>query len=99
MDLETYRTYREDYPMDYTSSDVVDYHHDLSLLDDFPLPSVEGDPTKHLKYIPWEEYTKSMNEANVPLVIPDEWNPAVVEEGVWTEEGGRTYWVRFPFAE
>jgi hypothetical protein len=96
VDLEKYRAYREDYPIDYTSSDVADYHHDLSLLDDFPLPSVEGDARKHLKYIPWEEHIKSMDEADVPLAIPDEWDPAVVEEGGSTY---RTYWGRFPFAE
>jgi hypothetical protein len=96
VDLEKYRAYREDYPIDYTSSDVADYHHDLSLLDDFPLPSVEGEPRKHLKYIPWEEYIKSMDEADVPLAIPDEWDPAVVEERGSTY---RAYWARFPFAE
>jgi hypothetical protein len=97
VDLEKYRAYRDDYPIGYTSSDVADYHHDLSLLDDFPLPSVEGEPRKHLKYKPWEEYIKSMKKAHVPLAIPDEWDPAVVEErGSGTR---RTYWVQFPFAE
>ena len=43
VDLEEYSAYREDHAIDYTSSDVADYRHDLSLLDDFLLLSVEGD--------------------------------------------------------
>jgi len=43
VDLKKYRAYRKDHPIDYTSNDVAGYHHDLSLLDDFLLPSVEGD--------------------------------------------------------
>jgi len=38
----------------------------------------------------------SMNEVDIPLAIPDEWDPAVVEEGGSVY---RTYWSRFPFAE
>ena len=94
VDLEKYRTYREDYPMDYTPTDIADYHHDLFLLDDFPLQSVEGEPRKYLKYKPWEEYIKSMDEADVPLAIPDEWDPAVIQEG---GSALRAYWGRFPF--
>ena len=96
MDLEKYRAYRDHYPADYTASDVADYRHDISLLDSFPLPSVEGDPRKHLKYMPWEEYIESMNEADIPLAIPDEWDPAVVEEGA---SASRTYWGQFPITE
>ncbi|KIM47180.1 hypothetical protein M413DRAFT_270783 [Hebeloma cylindrosporum] len=81
VDLKRYRAYREDCPISYASNDVADYRHDLSLLDDFPLPSVEGEPTKHLKYVPWEEHIKSMNQTDVPLAIPDEWYPAAAEEG------------------
>ena len=97
MDLEKYWAYREYYPIDYTSSDVADYQHDFSLLDDFPLPSVEleGEPKKHLKYQPWEEHIKSMDQADVPLVIPNEWDPHVIKEGGITN---RTHWARFPFA-
>jgi len=90
------RAYREDYLIGYTSSDVEDYYHDLSLLDDFPLPSVEGEPKTHLKYIPWEEQIKSMNEAVVRLEIPDEWDPPVVAQG---GSEFRTLWGRFPFTE
>ena len=96
VNLETYRSYRQDYPIDYASSDIDDYHNDLSLLDDYPLPSVEGDPRKHLKYKTWEKHIESMNEADVPLAIPDEWDPAVIEEG---GSAYRAYWGRFPFAE
>jgi len=96
VNLEKYRAHRDHYPTDYTASDVADYRHDISVLDDFPLPSVEGDPRKHLKYIPWEEYIESMNEADIPLAIPDEWDPAVVEEG---GSESRTYWGRFPITE
>ena len=81
--------------MGYTSSDVADYHHDLSLLNNFPLPSVEGDPRKHLKYKPWEEHIKSMDEAEVPSAIPAQWDPDAIED----EDGNthRTYWTGFPF--
>ena len=96
MDLEKYGAYRDDYPIGYTSNDVADYHHGLSLLDDFPLPSVEGEPTKRLKYKAWEEHIKSMDKADVPLEIPDEWDPAVIPEGGSTY---RTFWGRFPFSE
>ena len=91
MDLEKYGIYRKDHPMGYTSSDVDDYHQDLSLLDDFPLPSVEGE--SHLKYISWEKYIKSMKNADVPLAIPDEWDPVVIGSTY------RAYWSRFPFTE
>ena len=94
VDLEIYKTYREDYPIDYTSSEIADYHHDLSLLDDFPLPSLEGDPRKHLKYIPWEEHIKSMDGVGISLAIPDEWDPVVTVEG---GSAHRAYWARFPF--
>ena len=50
VDLETYWAYHKYYPIDYMSSDVADYRHEVSLLDNFPLPSVEGAPKKHLKY-------------------------------------------------
>jgi len=96
VDLEKYRAYRKDYPIDYTSTDVADYHRDLSLLDDFPLPSVEGEPRKHLKYIPWEEYIKSMNEIDVPLAIPNEWDSAVIKHRRNTY---RAYWAKFPFTD
>ena len=96
VDLKRYRAYREDYSLGYTSSDVADYHRNISLLDDFPLPSVEGDPRKHLKYKPWEEHIKSMNEAEVPLEIPDVWDPPDDEEG---GSKSRTYWGRFPLAK
>ena len=96
VDLKRYRVYREDYSLGYTSSDVADYHRNISLLDDFPLPSVEGDPRKHLKYKPWEEHIKSMNEAEVPLEIPDVWDPPDDEEG---GSKSRTYWGRFPLAK
>lgn len=97
VDLEKYGpSSREGYATGYTSSDVADYDHDLFVLDDFPLPSVEGDPRKHLKYKPWEEYIKPMDEADVPLAIPDEWDPAVIPEGGSTN---RTFWGRFPFSE
>ena len=46
VELRRYKAYREDYLIGYASSDVFDYHHDLSLLDDFLLPSVEGNPMK-----------------------------------------------------
>ena len=98
VDLKIYRAYREESLIGYTSSDVADYHHDLSLLDDFPLPSVEGNPRKYLQYMPWEEHIKSMNEAEVPLEIPDVWAPPDDDD----EEGGsefRIFWGRFPFAE
>ena len=91
VDLEKYN-----YPMEYTSSDVADYYHDLSLLDDFPLPSVEGEPRKYLNFAPWEEHIKSMTEAEVPLVIPDEWDPAVIEQGGSTFRSIRA---RFPCAD
>jgi hypothetical protein len=96
VDLEKYRAYRKDHPIDYTSTDVADYHNDLSLLDDFPLPSLEGEPRKHLKYIPWEEYIKSMNEADVPLGIPNEWDSTVIKQRRSTY---RAYWAKFPLAE
>jgi hypothetical protein len=98
VDLEKYGTgYRIDgYTTGYTSTDVADYDHDLSLLDDFPLPSVEGEPRKHLKYKPWEEFIRSIDEADVPLEIPDEWDPALVPEGGSTH---RAFWGRFPFSE
>jgi len=51
---------------------------------------------KRLKYIPWEDHIKSMNENEVPLAVPDEWDPTNVEEG---GSAYRTYWGRFPFAE
>ena len=96
VDLAKYRVYCEYYPIDYTSSDIADYRCDLSLLNNFPLPSLEGDPREHLKYIPWEEHIKSMNEADIPLAIPDEWDPAVItEDGITYQE----YWSRFLFAE
>jgi hypothetical protein len=88
--------YREDYHIDYTSSDIADYHNDLSLLDDFPLPSVEGEPREHLKYIPWEEHIKSMDGAEAPLEIPGEWDPLVVEQ---CGSEARAHWSRFPLAE
>jgi hypothetical protein len=96
VNLKRYRAYRENYSIGYTSSDVVDYQHDLSLLDDFPFPSVKGDPRKYLKYLSWEEYIESMNEAEVPLEIPEVWDPPNVDE-----DGNefRTYWSPFPFAE
>jgi hypothetical protein len=96
VNLKRYRAYREDYSIGYTSSDVADYHRDLSLLDDFPFPSVEGNPKKYLKYISWEEYIKFMNEAEVPLEIPDAWDPLEVDEG---GSEFRTFWSRFPFVE
>ena len=96
VNLKRYRVYREDYLIGYISSDVADYHRDISLLDNFPLPSVEGDPRKHLKYKPWEEHIKSMNEAEVPLEIPDEWDPPDIEEG---GSEFRTYFGRFPLAK
>ena len=96
MDLAKCRVYGEYCPIDYTSSDIADYHHDLSLLDDFPLPIVEGDSRKHLKYKPWEEHIRSMNEADIPLAIPDEWDPAVITEDGITY---RAYWSGFPFSE
>jgi len=89
VDLEKYWAYREYYPIDYTSSDVADYQHDL---DDFPLPLVEGEPKKHLKY---KEHIKSMNRANVPLAIPNEWDPHVIKGGGIVN---RTDWTGFPFA-
>jgi hypothetical protein len=98
MELEKYLGYRKGDLIDYTSSDIADYHHDFSLLDDFPLPSVEGEPGKHLKYKPWEEHIKSMEEAAIPLAIPDEWDPDKVVD----KEGGSTYreyWSQFPFAK
>ena len=95
MDLEKYWAYREYYPIDYTSSDVADYQYDLSLLDDFPLPSLQGEPKKHLKYKPWEEHIKSMKRADVPLAIPNEWDPHVIKEGGIVN---RTDWTGFPFA-
>ena len=94
MNLEKYMVYRQDYPIHYTSSDVADYHYDLSLLDDFPLPSVEGDPRKHLKYIPWEEHIKSMDKVEIPLAIPVEWDPDLIGDG----NTYRTYWTGFPFS-
>ncbi|KIM37236.1 hypothetical protein M413DRAFT_448725 [Hebeloma cylindrosporum] len=98
VDLKEYMADRADYPKEYTSSDVADYHHDLSLLDDFPLPSVvEGEPAKRLKYKPWEEHIKSMNAADVPMAIPSEWDPTVAEES--ESMMLRTSWCRFPLVE
>ena len=95
MNLKRYRAY-QDHSIGYTTSDVADYHRDLSLLDDFPLPSVEGDPRKYLKFLSWEEYIESMNEAEIPSEIPEVWDPPEVDE-----DGSefRTYWSPFPCVE
>ena len=69
VDLEEYGAYREDYPIDYTLNDVADYHHDLSLLDDFPLPSVEGEPGKHLKYIPGKNTSNPWTKVMFPWLF------------------------------
>ena len=128
IDIQKYRKHRRFYPIEYTSDDVVNYQHDVSLLDDFPLPSVlecegglgggsegkgegevegegelkgkgedktKGELRKHLKYIPWEDHIKSMNQNDIPLAIPDEWDPTVRDD----ERGDRTYWGRFPLSE
>ena len=62
-------------PYPYTLEEALDYLSDIDVLDEFPLPSLPTGTLPYLRYTPWEEFTKTMNNSEIPASIPSTWSP------------------------
>jgi len=62
-------------PHPYTLEEASDYLSDIDVLDEFPLPSLPIGNLPYLRYTPWEEFVKTMNDSEIPTSIPSTWNP------------------------
>jgi len=59
----------------YTQEETLDYLSDIDVLDEFPLPSLPAGTLPYLRYTPWEEFVKTMNDSEIPASIPSTWSP------------------------
>ena len=59
----------------YTLEEASDYLSDIDVLDEFPLPSLPTGMLPYLRYTPWEEFIKTMNDSEIPASIPGTWSP------------------------
>ena len=59
----------------YTLEETLDYLSDIDILDEFPLQSLPTGTLPYLRYTPWEEFIKTMNDSEIPASIPGTWSP------------------------
>jgi len=85
MDAGALHSFFSLYP--YTSKEASDYLSDIDVLDEFPLPSLPIGTLPYLRYTPWEEFVKSMNDSEIPASIPNTWSP--FDEGYLEELSDR----------
>jgi len=83
----------------YSYSDIVAYHRDLDLDDDFPLQPVKVQSNDELlRYESWEDFIVT-DDDNEPDVIPPAWGMRVAQQDIaidnttWTARGN----MPFPF--
>jgi len=73
INARAFKRYFSPYP--YTLEEASDYLSDIDVLDEFPLPSLPIGTLPYLRYTPWEEFIKTMNDSEIPASIPGTWSP------------------------